>query len=279
MSAQRHKFGIPLLLLLLAAAFATSASAQEPVVPSLTVIGQLNTRAGELAYQKKDWLAAQTLLDNAIRLNPYDGRVAYYLGTSLIIDKDRDPEKLRAGTFYYARAAVLMREPSLVNWVKRQYVSMFRTALGLDHYWDFVRVTPLAPETTDQYPPTPPEPMDSQMAYMMLRDELLLPTGPKFFEDALSMNSSPRFKGRLVSHRPEKNPIELTFAVDQPGKPEIRVILTKAIPGNAPPGTPLEFEGLIRSWQPEPFQLVLQSDPKEIRGWPFPIPVESTQKQ
>ena len=139
--------------------------------------------------------------------------------------------------------------------------------------------SPLAPETTEQYPPTPPEPLDSQMAFLMLRDELLSPTGAKFFEDALSMNQSPRFKVRLVEHRPAMNPIELIVSVDQPGKPEIRVVLTKAIPGNAPVGTRLEVEGLIRSWQPNPFQLILQTDPKEILGWPFPIPVDSTSKQ
>ena len=93
------------------------------------------------------------------------------------------------------------------------------------------------------------------------------------------MNQSPRFKVRLVEHRPAMNPIELIVSVDQPGKPEIRVVLTKAIPGNAPVGTRLEVEGLIRSWQPNPFQLILQTDPKEILGWPFPIPVDSTSKQ
>jgi hypothetical protein len=245
----------------------------------LSVIGDLNRRAAELAYAKKEWVPAQELLTNVLRLNPYDGRIAYMLGTALIVDKERDPQKLRAGTFYYARAAVLLREPSLINWVKRQHVSMFRTAIGLDHYWNFVRITPFAPSSVDQYPPTPPEPLDSQMAYLMLRDELLGPTGPKFFEDALSMNSSPQFKCRLVSQRPENNPVELTVSVDQPGKPEIKVILTRAIPGSAPVGTRLEVEGLVRSWQPNPFQLILQSDPKEIHGWPFPIPADTPGKQ
>lgn len=246
---------------------------------SLGIVADLNRRAAEIAYAKKEWVAAQELLTNLLRLNPYDGRTAYMLGTALIIDKDRDPQKLRAGTFYYARAAVLLREPSLINWVKRQHVSMFRTAIGLDHYWDFVRVTPFAPESVEQYPPTPPEPLDSQMAYLMLRDELLGPTGPKFFEDALSMNSSPQFKCRLVSQRPENNPVELTVSVDQPGKPEIKVLLTRALPGSAPAGAKLEVEGLVRSWQPSPFQLILQSDPKEIHGWPFPIPPDSPAKR
>ena len=246
---------------------------------SISLLGDLNRRAGEITYAKKDWIVAQELLTSALHLNPYDGRIAYMLGTALIVDKDRDPQKLRAGTFYYARAAVLLREPSLINWVKRQHVSMFRTALGLDRYWDFVRVTPFAPETVEQYPPTQPEPLDSQMAFLMLRDELLGPMGPKFFEDALSMNSSPQFKGRLVSQRPASNPVELTISVDQPGMPEIKLMLTKAIPGSAPVGTRLEVEGLVRSWQPDPFQLILQSDPKEIHGWPFPIPADSPPKQ
>jgi hypothetical protein len=269
--------GRQLASLLVAAAITASATAAQDL--SLPLLIDLNRRAGEVAYAKRDWIAAQELLGSVIQLNPYDGRVAYMLGTALIIDKERDPEKLRAGTFYYARAAVLLREPSLINWVKRQHVSMFRTALGLDKYWDFVRVTPLAPKSVDEYPPTPPEPLDSQMAFLMLRDELLSPTGAKFFEDALSMNSSPQFKARLVSQRPENNPVELTFSVDQPGKPEIRVLLTKAIPGTATPGTRMEVEGLIRSWQPNPFQLILQSDPKEIHGWPFPIPADPPSKQ
>jgi hypothetical protein len=150
--------GRQLASLLVAAAITASATAAQDL--SLPLLIDLNRRAGEVAYAKRDWIAAQELLGSVIQLNPYDGRVAYMLGTALIIDKERDPEKLRAGTFYYARAAVLLREPSLINWVKRQHVSMFRTALGLDKYWDFVRVTPLAPKSVDEYPPTPPEPLD-----------------------------------------------------------------------------------------------------------------------
>ncbi len=253
---------------------AVAGFAQNPLpVPSLSVLGRLNYRAGEIAFQKKDWLAAQELLGNAIRLNPYDGRTAYYLGTALIIDKERDPQKLRAGTFYYARAAHLMREPSLINWVKRQYVSMFRTPLGLDQYWEFVRNTPLAPEKVEDYPTPPPEPFDTTMAFQMLRDELLGPTGAVFFEDALSQNQTPRFKGRLIEHKPAQNPIELTLSIDTPGNQgDVKVFMTRALPGSAAPGTVIEFEGIVRSWQPKPFVMMLQSEPKEIKGWPIPIP-------
>ncbi len=250
-------------------------SAQGAVIPQLSVIRQLNNRAAEVAYSKKDWVAAQELFTNTIRLNPYDGRVAYFLGTALIIDKEHDPQKLRAGTFYYARAAVLMREPSLINWVKRQYVSMFSTPLGLDRYWNFVRNTPLAPEKVEDYPAPPMQPFDSQMAFQMIRDELLSPNGPTFFDDAISMNQTPRFKGRLIEARPKMNPVELILSVDMPGdKGDVRVLMTKALPGAAAPGSILEFEGLVRSWQPNPFQMILQSEPKEIKGWPVPIPVE-----
>jgi hypothetical protein len=274
------RFAIAAAVLSFVCSSPVPAFAQGPAVPSLSVLGQLNSRAAEIAYQKKDWLAAQELFLNAIQVNPNDGRTAYFLGTALILDKEKDPYKLRSGTFYYARAAVLMREPSLVNWVKRQYVSMFRTPLGLDHYWDFVRTTPFAPEKVEDYPAAPPEPFDSQMAFQMLRDELLLPTGAKFFEDALSGNQTPRVKGRLIEHRPEIKPLELLISVDSgSGRGDVRVLLTKPLPGSAPAGTQLEFEGLVRSWQPNPFQMVLQSEPKEIKGWPLPIPVESSRQQ
>jgi hypothetical protein len=239
-----------------------SIAADATLIPSLSVIRQLTARAGEAAYQKKNYIAAQELLLSAIRLSPEDGRLAYYLGTVLILDPERDPEKLRAGTFYYARAAHLMR-----------------TALGLDQYWAFVRVTPLAPEKVEEYPAPPPEPFDAQMAFQMLRDELLGPNGAVFFEDALRMNQTPRFKGRLIEHRPAQNPVELVLSVDTPGnKGDVRVFLTKPLPGSAPAGTVIEFEGLVRGWQPNPFVMSLQSEPKEIKGWPLPIPVESSRQ-
>lgn len=261
---------------LLSALFCASAIPLEAQQIPLAVLQQLNTRAGEMAYQRKDWATAQDLLSNAILLNPNDGRVAYYLGTALIIDKDHDPQKLRAGSFYYARAAVLMREPSLVNWVKRQYVSMFRTPLGLNTYWDFVRATPIAPEKADDYPMAPPEPFDALMAFQMIRDELLGPQGQAFFQDGLSMNQTPRFKGKIVSLMPRENPIEIVLNVDSP-KGDLKIFLTKALPGTAPIGSSIEVEGLARNYQPAPFfQLMLLSEPKEVRGWPVPIPVEAS---
>lgn len=256
--------------------FAASFCALEAQEVPLSVIQQLSTRAGEMAYHRKDWLAAQELLGNAILLNPNDGRVAYYLGTALIIDKDHDPQKLRAGSFYYARAAVLMREPSLVNWVKRQYVSMFRTPLGLNTYWEFVRNTPVAPEKAEDYPTAPPEPFDALMAFQMIRDELLSPGGQAFFEDGLSINQTPRFKGKIVSLLPQQNPIEVVLNVDDP-KGDLKIQLTKPLPGTAPIGTVIEVEGLARNYRPAPaFQLMIQAEPKEVRGWPVPIPVEAS---
>jgi hypothetical protein len=220
---------------------------------------------------RQDWKGARLIFEAILDADPNDGYAAFQLGSACI--RDRDPESLRSGMFYYARAAVLMREESLRTWVKRQYSIVNGTPLGLDAYWDFVRKTPKAPATVDEYPPPPPEPLDKSMLFQILRGELEGPNGAAFFEDVLRGNQLPRMKGRLLTMRPDLNPRELTVEVPEFGA--VRVVMNPSLKGTATPGAMLDFDAvIIQRYRLNPFQLEIEANPNSVRGWPAAPPAD-----
>src|SRR5260221_12638721 len=104
--------------------------------PSIATQRTLLRQCGDRAFQAKDWEKAERCLGAYMAQNPSDGFAAYELGTSLLMT--HDPGKMADGTFYYARAAVLLKENGLKSWVKREYTGVHRSPLGLDQYWQYV---------------------------------------------------------------------------------------------------------------------------------------------
>jgi hypothetical protein len=224
-------------------------------------------QCGDRAFQAKDWEKAERCLGAYIAQNPNDGYAAYELGTSLLMM--RDPGKMADGTFYYARAAVLMREPGLRSWVKREYTNVHRSPLGLDQYWEYVRTHGIAPPEVSEYP-RPPVDMfgGNQLMMVEIRTSLQRPNGAQYFEDVLSGNTLPVMRGKLVAQRPEDHPRELLLSVETPGEADIRILLSKPLPYPARLGTSIDFEGVIKAWDQQPFALVFDVPVDGIHGWP-----------
>jgi hypothetical protein len=235
--------------------------------PSLATQRVLLRQCGDKAFQAKDWTKTSQCLGAYIAQQPTDGYAAYELGTALLMT--RDPGLMADGVFYYARASILMRESGLKNWVKREYTNVHRSPLGLDLYWEYVRTHLLAPSSIEDYP-RPPTEMFGGMQLMMaeLRTSLQGPTGAQFFEDVLSGNTLPVIRGKLVAQRPEDHPKELLLAVEDPSQGDIRVVLSKPLPNAAPLGTHVDFEGVVKGWDKQPFALVFDVPVDGIHGWP-----------
>ena len=235
--------------------------------PSPNTQRLLLRQCGDRAFQAKDWDKAERCLGAYIAENPSDGYAAYELGTSLLMT--RDPGKMADGTFYYARAAVLMREAGLRSWVKREYTNVHRSPLGLDLYWEYVRTHNLAPPDVSDYP-RPPTDLFGGMQLMMaeLRTALQQPNGAQFFDDVLGGNTLPVIRGKLVAQRPEDHPKELFLSVETPGEADVRLVLNKPLANPAPLGTAIDFEGVVKSWDKQPFALVFDVPSDGIHGWP-----------
>ena len=238
--------------------------AQLPSAPTQRVMLK---QCGDRAFAAKQWDKVEQCLGVFIVDQPNDGMTAYQLGTALLMT--RDAGKLAEGMFYYARAAHLMREAGLKVWVKREYTSIYRTPLGLDTYWEFVRTHPLAPQTIEEYP-RPPADMFGGMNLVMaeLRRALEGPNAAQYFEDVLAGSSLPVMRGKLIAQKPEANPRELLLSVESPGEADVRLVLNKPLPHGAPLGTSIDFEGNVRTWDKQPYALVFDVPVDGLHGWP-----------
>jgi hypothetical protein len=235
--------------------------------PSDTTQRVLLKQCGDKAFAAKQWDKVEQCIGSYIAGQPNDGYAAYELGTALLMT--RDPTKMAEGMFYYARAAHLMKEAGLKVWVKREYTNIYRSPLGLDRYWEFVRTHGLAPDTIAEYP-RPPDDMFGGMSLVMaeLRRGLEGPNAAQFFEDVLGGSSLPVMRGKLVAQKPEGSPKELFLSVETPGEADVRIILNKALPHGAPLGTSIDFEGIIKSWDKQPFAIVFDVPSDGLHGWP-----------
>ena len=234
-------------------------------------------QCGDKAFAAKQWDKVRECMRAYIAQEPNDGMAAYQLGTALLMT--RDPGDLAEGMFYYARASVLMKEAGLKVWIKREYTSIYRSPLGLDTYWEFIRTHGLAPKTIEEYP-RPPEDMFGGMPMVMaeLRRALQGSNGAQYFEDVLANSSLPVMRGKLVSQKPEANPKELWLAVETPGEPDVRIILNKALAHSATVGTVIDFEGIVRTWEKQPYALVFDVPSDGINGWPLAPPMPTRGK-
>ena len=250
------------MLLVLAAAFTLTAQ-----WPSVNTQRILLRQCGDRAFQAKDWDKTERCLGAYIGENPSDGYAAYELGTALLMT--RDPGKMADGTFYYARAAVLMKEAGLRNWVKREYTSVHRSPLGLDLFWQYVRTHDVAPAEVTDYP-RPPTDMFGGMQLMMaeIRTSLQGPAGALYFDDVLQGNTLPVIRGKLVAQIPAEQPRELLLSVETAGEADVRLILNKPLPKAAPLGTSIDFEGVVKSWDKQPYAIVFDVPSDGIHGWP-----------
>ena len=235
--------------------------------PSWNTQRILLRQCGDRAFQAKDWAKTEQCLGAYIAPNPTDGYAAYELGTALLMT--RDPGKMADGTFYYARAAILMKEAGLRNWVKREYTNIHRSPLGLDQYWQYVRTHTVAPPEVADYP-RPPTDMFGGMQLMMaeIRNSLQQPAGAQYFDDVLLGNTLPVMRGKLVAQRPADQPRELLLSVEMPGEADVRLILNKPLSKPAPLGTSIDFEGVVKSWDKLPYALVFDVPSDGIHGWP-----------
>ncbi len=80
-----------------------------------------------------------------------------------------------------------------------------------------------------------------------------------------------KFKGKLVSHAPAKNPKELVLAISDASTPEVPLKLDEPMIGAAPAGTEIDFEGVATSFVKDPFMLTFEVDKAKVSGWPAPV--------
>ena len=78
-----------------------------------------------------------------------------------------------------------------------------------------------------------------------------------------------KFKGTLVSSKPELRPKEITLAIEKPGVADCVLKLAEGatLPGKMEPGGTIEFDGTAKEFTKEPFMLTFEVTKEQIVGW------------
>ncbi len=245
---------------------------------------------GFLAMQAKNYTEAEKELRANLAANPADAEAAYWLGTSILAQKDiaRQPEAL----FYFARAAAYdgpgaldaTRRKALLDYVTKAYETYHgKDAEGMQELLATAKANAAPPDGFKIL--SDAEVKDQKMKELSAADPALalwvklkdaVRADPNYFSAGMKGALIPPetekpFRGTVISATPEKAPKEVVLGIRDPNTPEVTLkVVDTALPGPAEPGTVITFRGVASDLQVDPFMMTFEVERKNIEGWPAP---------
>ena len=249
---------------------------------------------GMIYFQRKDWPRAEVELTKALKEDPTQGQVAYMLATALFSQRQQDPKKQPPAIFEFARAGYYSGANALPAQTQTQLqastAKMYKAYHGSeDGYNDVVaqaKANALPPDgftiksnaeieadkATAQAAADAANPMLA--LWRNIREQLIADGGPAYFDGTVKdaalpggANGVAKFKGKIVSMTPENRPKEIVLAIEKPGVADATLKFEAALPGKMEPGEELEFEGVAKAYQKEPFMLTFEVEKDKLVGW------------
>ncbi len=247
---------------------------------------------GYLAMTGKDYVEAEKQLRANLASNPADAEAAYWLGTSILGQKQA--ERQAEALFYFARAAAY-DGPGAIEPARRKGIQDYLTkAYETYHGKDPEGLQQLL--ATGKANATPPAgftilseaevkenkhqelaKQDPSLAlWVKLKDAVV--ADPAYFESGMKGALIPPetekpFRATVISATPVRAPKEVVLGIRDANTPEVTLkIMDTALPGPAEPGTVITFRGVATTLQSEPFMMTFEADRKNIEGWPTPKP-------
>jgi hypothetical protein len=71
------------------------------------------------------------------------------------------------------------------------------------------------------------------------------------------------FKGTIISMTPATRPKEIVVGIAKPDVADAKLKFDMALPGKMEPGETIQFKGVAKEFQKEPFMIIFEVDPKE----------------
>ena len=244
---------------------------------------------GFVYFQRKDFPRAETELTKTLQMDPTQAQASYMLANALFSQRTQKPEKQPPAFFEFARAAVYDGPNALPAQLRGQInttvAKYYKTYHGSDEGFDKL----LALANTNALPPdgwtledvsmiegkkieeeNKRRAADPMMAlWGDLKTGLTGDNADAFFNEHVKEVALPKFKGTLVSTKPELRPKELVLAVGKAGIADCTLKLDEGqtLPGKMEPGGVIEFEGVGTAYTKEPYMLILTVDKAKITGW------------
>jgi tetratricopeptide (TPR) repeat protein len=249
---------------------------------------------GMISQQRKQYPAAEKAYLSSLKVNAANGQVVYSLGTVILLQ--RDPDKQAAGLYYVARAAAYTGQGALPaatradidKYLTNTYTTFHGSQEGLPELKKTAAAEPFPAagfkisgkaeiDAQNEAEFAKANPMLALWATM--KDALTAANGQQYFDSGVKgallpggANGVAKFKGKLISLKPVKQPKELVLGISDSDKGDVLIVLDEALPGTAPVGTELSFEGVPSSFTASPFRVTFDVERLNIGGWTSKIP-------
>lgn len=249
---------------------------------------------GYIAMVRKDYPKAVTELTRALELDPNQGQVSFWLGTSTLAQNKTKPELQPIALYDFARAAAYSGTGSLPasdrkqisDYLAKVYAQYHGSADGLDKLMASAQSSAIAPAgfTIKSKADIDREKAEAEQAAALanpmlalwrnIKKELQSDGGQAYFDANMKgaelpggVNGVTQFKGKLVSTTPELRPKELVLAMEDPSKPDVTLKLDSALPGKMEPGGEIAFSGVADSFSKDPLMVTFTVEKSKIEGW------------
>jgi len=239
---------------------------------------------------------AEVELTKYLQLDPTQAQFSSFLGAAQLAQAKATPAKGVTALYHYARAATYdgpnalpaAERQRLLTFVTDTYVKYHGSKDGLDPI--LVRAKTNAFPATDFAIKSTSDLANDELAkdeewkkahpdLAVWRDTvkgpLTAPDGAAFFEGNFKgagvpggFNGVERFKGTIISMEPATRPKKVVVAVFDSKVADATLEFEDPLPGDMPVGSVIEFNGVGKAFQKEPFMVTFDVDAeKDLKGW------------
>ena len=240
---------------------------------------------GWIAMQRKSWDAAEGEFQKTLALDPNSAETDYFMGT--VIAGEKNPQKMAAELFYFARAANYDGTGALspagrqqvADFLKKAYKSHHGSDEGFNDLVALAKAQPAPP--ADYHIRTAKEIAEDALKKQEAEDakdpqltlwknikmQLTGADGATYFGSSMKDAQLPTLKGKVVKLTPELKPKTLLLALEDGTTADATLKFEMALPGKVDVGTELTFEGVPESYTAMPYMVVFNVDADKLHGW------------
>lgn len=251
--------------------------------PGVETLG--HSTLGWIAMQRKTWDAAEGEFQKTLALDPNSAETEYFMGTAIASEKN--PQKMSAAMFYFARAATHEGpEPlapagrqQVLDYVKKAYKGYHGSDEGFNDLVALAKAQPAPP--ADYHIRTSKEiaeeaqkkqeiedAKDPQLKlWKNIKEQLSGADGATYFGSSMKDAQLPTLKGKVVKLVPELKPKTLMMALEDGTTVDATLKFEMPLPGKVDVGTELTFEGVPESYTASPYMVVFNVEPDKLHGW------------
>jgi tetratricopeptide (TPR) repeat protein len=240
---------------------------------------------GWIAMQRKSWDSAEGEFQKSLQLDPNNAEVDFFMGT--VIASEKNPQKMPAAMFYFARAATVDGAEALapagrqqaLDYVKRAYKGYHGNDDGFGDLVALAKAQPAPPadyhiRTAGEIAAESQKKEEADAAshpeltmWKNLKAQLTGADGAAYFESSMKGAQVPTLKGKVVKLTPELKPKTLVLALEDGTTPDATLKFEMPLAGKVDVGTELSFEGVPETYTASPYMVVFNVEPDKLHGW------------